>query len=85
MGINDLKLSEHLGKAAVAKKYREAIEKENERMRPKGIFTQQPKRTENLIKVKTEGKNRALFGDDTFDRLGVPHDIVIEEQEELEI
>ena len=84
MGIDDLKLSENLGKAAIAKKYREAIEKENDRMQPKGIFSQQ-KRTENLSNARSEEKSRALFGDDTFDRLGVPHHISIEEPEELEI
>lgn len=82
MRLDDAKLRGDLAMASIAKKYREAIEKEYDKMQSKGIFAQS---TRGKKYSETNETSRALFGEDTFDRLGVSHEASIEHSEELEI
>ena len=82
MRIDDAKLRGDLATASIAKKYRVAIEKEYNKMQSKGIFAQL---TRGKNYSETNETSRALFGNDTFDRLGVPHEVITEQSEGLEI
>lgn len=79
MEVTDAKLGENLKRAATARKIREAI---TQTLGKTAIFTQ-PSKEEKNINIQGNG-NRALFDDATFDRLGVPHEVAREEQEEIE-
>ena len=76
MEITDVKLSDNLKKAVVAKKIRDNILMEIEKT---PIFAHKDKEQRNVS--EQENGRRALFDDATFDRLGVTREV---ESEELE-